>query len=81
MPSPLNHETISTQLIDWRQIAQQKALALAGCAEASVYEAESMRYSLLLEFINQQAEQIRAMHERDAQMLHQINAPIRRRGL
>ena len=26
-------------------------------------------------------EQIRAMHERDAQMLHQINAPIRRRGL
>ncbi len=68
MQTLLNNDKISTQLRDWRYIAQQKAIALAGCAEASVYEAESMRYSLLLEFINKQAEHIRAMQVNSDQM-------------
>ena len=74
MPRILNNETISTQLRDWRHIAQQKAIALAGCAEASVYDAESMRYSLLLEFINQQAEEIRVIRANHAQLLKDFDA-------
>ena len=61
MPSLLNQDKISTQLRDWRQIAQQKALAYAGYMESRGYAIEASRYSMLLEYINQQTEEIRIM--------------------
>ena len=74
MPSPLNHETISTQLIDWRQIAQQKALASFGSTEGAIFLSESKRYALCLEHIEGLLEEIRVIRANHAQLLKDFDA-------
>lgn len=74
MPSLLNHEKISTQLRDWIQMAQQKSLKFAGSPESTSYFAESCRYVRLLEYIEQQAEEIRVIRANHAQMCKDFDA-------
>lgn len=49
----LNSAEISTQLRDWQQIAQAKALEQAGTAEGSAFLAESKRYGLAADCIEE----------------------------
>ena len=74
MQTLLNNDKISTQLRDWRQIAQQKALAYAGYMESRGYAIEASRYSMLLEYINQQAEEIRVIRANHAQLLKDFDS-------
>ena len=74
MPSLLNPETISTQLRDWKQIAQQKALSFSGTMEGKQFQSEANRYLLLLEYIDQQAEEIRVVRANHAQLLKDFDA-------
>lgn len=74
MPSLLNHENISTQLRDWKQIAQQKALSFSGTMEGKQFQSEANRYLLLLEYIDQQAEEIRVIRANHAQLLKDFDA-------
>lgn len=74
MSSLLNNERISTQLRDWKQIAQQKALAYAGCMEGRGYEIEAKRYSMLLEYIDDLLEEIRVIRANHAQLLKDFDA-------
>lgn len=74
MPSLLNHEKISTQLRDWAQITQQKSLKFAGTPEGTSYFAESCRYVRLLEYIDEQAEEIRVVRANHAQLLKDFDA-------
>ena len=74
MQTLLNNDKISTQLRDWRQIAQQKALAYAGYMESRGYAIEASRYSMLLEYINQQTEEIRIMQTNHDKMCKDFDA-------
>ena len=74
MPSLLNHEKISTQLRDWKQIAEQKALASFGSTEGAIYLNESKRYALCLEHIEGLLEEIRVVRANHAQLLKDFDA-------
>lgn len=74
MPRLLNHEKISTHLRDWRQIAQQKALASFGSTDGAIYLNESKRYALCLEHIEDLLEEIRVIRANHAQLLKDFDA-------
>ena len=74
MQTLLNNDKISTQLRDWVQMSQQKSLKFAGSPESTSYFAESCRYVRVLEFINQQAEEIRVIRANHAQLLKDFDA-------
>ena len=74
MPRILNNETIRTQLRDWRQIAQQKALASFGSTEGAIFLSESKRYALCLEHIEDLLEEIRVVRANHAQLLKDFDA-------